>query len=105
LHKKENMPPNPPTPAGQRPAPKPLMQRLLGSASIFSLVMTLPQVLMIWGRRNADGVSLFSWTAYLITSLLWLCYGLQERDKNIYLPCIAWIALDSAIILGIIIYR
>jgi len=80
------------------------MRRLLGSASIFSLVMTIPQVLTIWVGRRATGVSLLSWTAYLVTALLWLWYGIQERDRNIYLPCIGWIALDSAVILGTIIY-
>jgi uncharacterized protein with PQ loop repeat len=80
------------------------MRRLLGSASIFSLVMTIPQVLTIWVGRHAAGVSLFSWTAYLVTASLWLWYGIQERDRNIYLPCIGWIALDSAVILGTIIY-
>jgi len=81
------MPPNPAIPSGPRSVPEILMRRLLGSASIFSL-----------------GVSLFSWTAYLITALLWLWHGIRERDRNIYLPCIGWIALDSAVILGAIIY-
>jgi uncharacterized protein with PQ loop repeat len=99
------MPPNPANPLGHRAVPKPLMRRLLGSASIFSLVMTIPQVLTIWVGGSAAGVSLLSWTAYLATALLWLWYGLQERDRNIYMPCIGWIALDSAVILGAIIYR
>jgi len=98
------MPPNPAIPSGPRSVPEILMRRLLGSASIFSLVMTIPQVLTIWIGRRAAGVSLFSWTAYLITALLWLWHGIRERDKNIYLPCIAWIALDGTVILGAIIY-
>jgi uncharacterized protein with PQ loop repeat len=98
------MPPSPAIPSGRRSAPETLMRRLLGSASIFSLLMTIPQVLTIWVGRRADGVSLFSWTAYLVTALLWLWYGIQERDRNIYLPCIGWIALDSAVIMGTIIY-
>ena len=99
-----NMPPNPAIPSGPRSVPEILMRRLLGSASIFSLVMTIPQVLTIWVGRRAAGVSLFSWTAYLITALLWLWHGIRERDRNIYLPCIGWIALDSAVILGAVIY-
>src|SRR5579862_6753983 len=98
------MPPNPAIPSSRRSVGETLMRRLLGSASIFSLVMTIPQVLTIWVGRRATGVSLLSWTAYLVTALLWLWYGIQERDRNIYLPCIGWIALDSAVILGTIIY-
>jgi hypothetical protein len=29
---------------------------------------------------------------------------MRTGDKNIYLPCIGWILLDSAVIIGVIIY-
>jgi hypothetical protein len=29
---------------------------------------------------------------------------MQKSDKNIYLPCIGWILLDSAVIVGVVIY-
>jgi hypothetical protein len=29
---------------------------------------------------------------------------LQKRDKNIYLPCIGWILLDGAVIVGAWVY-
>jgi hypothetical protein len=32
-------------------------------------------------------------------------YGLQKRDKNIYLPCIGWMLLDGAVIVGALVYR
>jgi hypothetical protein len=31
-------------------------------------------------------------------------FGIKKRDKNIYLPCVGWIALNSAVIAGAIIY-
>jgi hypothetical protein len=36
--------------------------------------------------------------------LLWFWYGLRKRDRNIYLPCIAWISADSAVIVGVLVY-
>ncbi|HKD51079.1 MAG TPA: PQ-loop domain-containing transporter [Candidatus Acidoferrum sp.] len=50
--------------------------------SIFTMVMTIPQVLTIWIRHQAAGVSLLSWGAYLVSAAVWLWYGLQKRDKN-----------------------
>ena len=47
---------------------------------------------------------MLSWAAYLFSAVVWLCYGLQKRDKNIYLPCIGWILLDSAVIVGAFFY-
>ena len=80
------------------------LRRLLGGMSIFTLLMTIPQVLTIWVGRQAAGVSVFTWSAYLFSAILWFWFGLQKRDKNIYLPCIGWIAFDLAVIVGALIY-
>ena len=81
-----------------------VLRRLLGGMSVFTVVMTIPQVLTIWVGQQAAGVSLLSWAAYLASAILWFWFGIQKRDKNIYLPCIGWIALDSAVIAGIFTY-
>ena len=68
------------------------------------MLMTLPQVLTIWVGRNAGGVSLISWAAYLVGACLWFVYGLRKRDETIYLACIGWILLDAAVVIGVIVY-
>ena len=81
-----------------------MLRRALGGMSIFTLLMTVPQVLTIWIGRQAAGVSVLSWSAYFLSALLWLWFGIQKRDKNIYLPCIGWIALDGAVLAGALVY-
>jgi uncharacterized protein with PQ loop repeat len=81
-----------------------VIKRLIGSLSIFTMLMTIPQVLTIWVSHRAAGVSLLSWSAYLVSAVVWLWYGLQKHDKNIFLPCIGWILLDSAVIVGVFFY-
>ena len=83
--------------------PDTLLRRLLGGMSLFTLLMTIPQVLTIWVGHRAAGVSLLSWSAYLISALMWLWFGIQKHDKNIY-PCVGWIVLDTAVIVGAMIY-
>ena len=77
---------------------------LLAAMSVFTMLMTLPQVLTIWIGQQAGGVSLFTWSAYLVSAILWLWFGIKKSDKNIYLPCIGWILLDTAVIVGVVIY-
>ncbi len=84
--------------------PETALRRLLGGMSIFTLLMTVPQVLTIWVGHQAAGVSVWSWGAYLLSAFLWFAFGIQKRDKNIYLPCVGWIALDVAVIVGAIVY-
>jgi len=81
------------------------LRSLLGGMSVFNMVMTIPQVLAIWAGHQAGGVSIVSWSAYLLSAMLWLWFGIRQRDKNIYLPCVGWIALDGAVIVGAVVYR
>ena len=79
-------------------------KRILGGISIFTLLMTVPQALTIWINHRAAGVSALSWGAYLVSAVVWFGYGLQKRDKNIYLPCVGWMVLDGAVIVGALVY-
>ena len=83
----------------------PGLRRLLGAMSVFAMLMTIPQVLTIWVGHNAGGVSILTWGTYFISAVLWLFFGCWQGDKNIYLPCIGWLVLDSSVILGALIYR
>ncbi|MBE7416830.1 MAG: hypothetical protein HS128_03605 [Ideonella sp.] len=80
------------------------LRRLLGGMSLFTLLMTVPQILTIWVGHQAAGVSVLSWGAYLLSALLWFWYGLKKRDRNIYLPCIGWIAVNGAVMAGALVY-
>ncbi len=99
------MPPNPATPSAHAHFPTAMMRRLMGSLSIFTMVMTIPQALTIWVGHQAAGVSLFSWVAYLISAVAWFWYGLQKRDRNIFIPCIGWMVVDGAVIVGVLVNR
>jgi uncharacterized protein with PQ loop repeat len=92
------------TPTGRAPGADSVLRRLLGGLSVFTMLMTIPQVLTIWIGHQAAGVSILSWSAYLISAFLWLWFGLQKHDRNIYLPCVGWILLDGAVIAGAILY-
>ena len=92
------------TAAGHGSQSDTFLRRILGGMSAFTLVMTVPQVWIIWAHHQAAGVSLASWCAYLASAFLWFWYGLRKRDRNIYLPCIGWIGLDIGVIVGVIAY-
>ena len=88
----------------EKPDRPKLLRRALGVMSIVTLLMTIPQVWTIWVGHQAAGVSALSWGAYLASALLWLWHGIEQRDPNVYLPCIGWIALDAAVLVGVVVY-
>jgi uncharacterized protein with PQ loop repeat len=81
------------------------LEKILRGLSVFTMLMTVPQVLTIWVGRDAGGVSLISWASYLLSAVLWFVYGLQKHDKTIYLACVGWVLLDVAIVIGVIVHR
>src|SRR6267142_2756041 len=96
--------PDPTTPAGYTSRSEMARRRVLGGMSVFTMLMTVPQVLTIWVGHQAAGVSVVSWSACLLSAIVWLWYGLQKRDRNIYLPFVGWVGLDTAVIVGAVIY-
>jgi uncharacterized protein with PQ loop repeat len=79
--------------------------KILRVFSVATMLMTLPQVVTVWGGQGPAGVSLPTWLTYLLSAILWLIYGLKRRDKTIYLACIGWILLDAAIVVGVLVHR
>ncbi|HSV79349.1 MAG TPA: SemiSWEET family transporter [Ramlibacter sp.] len=84
------------------PDPGGSLEKVLPVLSVFTMVMTVPQVWAVWVRGETAGVSLLSWGAYLLSACLWFFYGLRKRDRNIYVACIGWVLLDAAVVAGVI---
>jgi uncharacterized protein with PQ loop repeat len=81
-----------------------MFRRFLGGMSVFTMLMTIPQVLAIWVGHQAAGVSIVSWSGYLVSAVVWFLHGVRSGDRNIYLPCVGWAGLDCAVIVGAIVY-
>src|SRR5258708_34129843 len=86
-------------------APQPVsgLEKILRGLSVFTMLMTVPQVLTIWVGRDAGGVSLVSWASYLLSACLWFVYGLQKHDKTISLAWFGWVLLAVPVGSGVII--
>ena len=73
------MPPNPAA-SFHIMLPRKLMRSVLGSLSIFTMLMTVPQVLTIWIGHKAAGVSLLSWAP--ICCRRWFGFGMGSRSMT-----------------------
>ncbi len=83
---------------------KNLFDKLIYVFGIFGPIMTIPQVTQIWIEKNAAGVSLVTWVAYLIVAVFWVFYGLLHKEKAIVFIYLVWIVLDALIVLGLLLY-
>lgn len=83
------------------PAQTPL-EKLLRFAAVGTMLMTAPQAWTVWTSPEVSGVSLVSWVAYLLSSIAWLVYGIRKRDATLCFANGGWVAMDLAIIAGIL---
>jgi len=84
---------------------KNLMDKIIYVVAIFGPIMTIPQVMKIWVEQNPTGVSVISWSAYLLAAIFWLMYGVLHKEKPIIFTNILMIILEAFILVGILIYR
>jgi uncharacterized protein with PQ loop repeat len=93
-------------PPGQTGSSTTAFDGVLRAFSVITMVMTVPQVVSVWSEeRGSSGVSLLSWGTYLVSACLWLFYGVRKRNRTLWLPCVGWIALDAAIVIGLLVRR
>ncbi|MFC2143606.1 hypothetical protein ACFLQN_04375 [Candidatus Aenigmatarchaeota archaeon] len=83
---------------------KNLVDKLVYVAGVISLIMTLPQVTIIWINQDVSGVSILSWLSYLFVGIVWLTYGILHKEKSIIVTYALWIVMEVFIIVGIVLY-
>jgi uncharacterized protein with PQ loop repeat len=77
---------------------------LVLAAAIVEPLMTIPQIYQIWSTKQAQGVSLLSWSFYLIAAVIWLFYGIKVKDKAVVIASILWVVVESLVVVGVIVY-
>lgn len=79
---------------------KALEQAMLIVAVVEPL-MTIPQIIDIYGHPGDNRVSVLTWLLYAVASLMWLVYGLYNRNKPLILTGILWLVMEVLVIAGI----
>ncbi len=54
-------------------------------------------------KGNTSGVSIYSWFGFSIFAALFLVYGLKHKIVPMIISNIIWLAVDGAVVVGILI--
>jgi uncharacterized protein with PQ loop repeat len=65
-------------------------------------LFTLPQAARIWLDGKAEGVSLTTWTAYLVVSVLFVIHGVRHRLALLLVTYLPFVVIEVAIIAGVL---
>lgn len=82
-----------------------MLDKLVVVFGFLNGLATVPQVLEIWVGKDASGVSLFSWSYYVLFAALLLAYGIVHKEKPIIMTYSIGVVMYLAIVIGIIIYK
>ncbi|MBT7706441.1 PQ-loop repeat-containing protein [archaeon] len=80
------------------------LDKLLVLVAILGPASAIPQVLKIFLNQSAVGVSLFSWTLWLILGVPWLIYGFVHKEKPLVIAYSLWFVMHSAVVAGVLMY-
>lgn len=90
----------------QKPTSKSSMtfDRLVLFISILYPLSAIPQLIGIF-KGNVDGVSIVSWSGFLVCAGLFLVYGLRHKVWPMILSNALWVAVDGLVVVGIMTSR
>jgi uncharacterized protein with PQ loop repeat len=83
---------------------KRFMDKAIYVVGIIGPIMTIPQLTKIWVEKNAAGVSVISWAAYLVTGIFWFIYAMMHKEKPLIMTYAIWIVLEIFIVVGTLMY-
>jgi len=83
---------------------KNLLDRIIYPIGILGPILTIPQFLEIWISKDASGLSLFTWSSWIVIAFFWVLYGLAHKELPIVISYIAWIVIEVGVVIGIVLY-
>lgn len=81
-----------------------LIDKLIYFVAVLGPLVSVPQIWKIWVERNAAGVSVFTWCAFVVGAIIWLFYGFIHKEKPIIVANILWIIMEVLVIVGAVVY-
>lgn len=82
---------------------KKLFERFMLLFATIEPIATIPQILEIWQHKNIEGVSMLTWFFYMLTSCVWLIYGIIRKDKPLIVSGVLWVASQGLVVIGLMV--
>jgi uncharacterized protein with PQ loop repeat len=79
------------------------LDRLTYVSGVLLPILTLPQAYSVLVDKSVEGVSLPTWSFYLLSSSLFAIFGIIHREKLLMMTYIPFVFVEAAIVVGILI--
>lgn len=65
---------------------------------------TIPQIWLVFTSGDASQVSIFTWAAFNVASVVILWYGLKHKLPPVWIPQIVWILVQTPMMIAPLIF-
>jgi uncharacterized protein with PQ loop repeat len=84
---------------------KRFLDKIMMGVALIGPLATLPQVYQVFMTQDTKGLSLVTWTVWVLLSCIWLVYGILHKELPIALSNFIYIVLQGAVVVAILIYN
>jgi uncharacterized protein with PQ loop repeat len=96
------MPKQPHRPLAKKP--KHIIDRLIFFVALTQPLAAIPQIIAIYTRQDAHSLSLLSWIIYLVFDIMWLWYGVTDKQRAVIVSAVMFATLDGFTLVSAFIY-
>ncbi len=80
------------------------LDAVVSIVAVVAPLATLPQAIDIWINHQTDGVSLLTWSLFLVNGLPLLLYSIAHKDMRLIIMYSLYAVLNSTVVVGIILF-
>jgi len=80
------------------------LENLVGVIAVVYPLSAIPQILEIWINKNVEGVSLLTWSLFLMLTIPLIIYSIVKKDRKLTVMWGLWSIGYFGVILGLILY-
>ena len=81
-----------------------LLDKLVLIIGLVVPFLTFLQAYKIWSTQSADGISLVTYSGYIVTNIIWLLYGLAHQEKPLIIMYVLLAICNASIVVGAFLY-
>lgn len=83
---------------------KRVFHRIAYLAGLAASLATIPQIIKVWVEKDTSGVSVLTWSFYLIIAVILVIYGRIHKERLMVIMYILLTIAEALIIVGVIVH-
>lgn len=83
---------------------KSILDKTIIFIGLIGPIITIPQLIKVWSVKDATGLSLITWSTWLLIDIVWITYGFAHKVMPIVYAHGAYFIIQVGVVAGILMY-